>query len=157
MCCVGTGFTLLQLHVLPRQATSAALSKLCELGEDAFWAAALGGDRSALRRERVQKFLASIRPDLDASAVDPSKARCNSCWWPAAVALTLPLQDVLSETPTLLPNLKFHDLVFGKVLGTGSFSTVKYAKHIVRGVSPALWTEYAVKVISTDLIVRRGR
>jgi hypothetical protein len=37
-----------------------------------------------------------------------------------------------AATPTLLPNLKFHDLVFGAVLGEGAFSTVKYARRITR-------------------------
>lgn len=32
----------------------------------------------------------------------------------------------------LLPTLKFHDLVFGQVLGEGAFSTVKYARHITK-------------------------
>lgn len=37
-----------------------------------------------------------------------------------------------AATPTLLPSLKFHDLVFGSVLGEGAFSTVKYARHITK-------------------------
>jgi hypothetical protein len=31
----------------------------------------------------------------------------------------------MAESPVLLPDLKFHDLVFGEILGTGAFSTVK--------------------------------
>lgn len=50
--------------------------------------------------------------------------------------------------PTLLPNLKFHDLVFGKELGKGSFSIVKYARVIVREHTREYWPEYAVKIIS---------
>ncbi len=34
--------------------------------------------------------------------------------------------------PLLLPDLKFHDLVFGQILGEGAFSTVKYARHITK-------------------------
>ena len=37
-----------------------------------------------------------------------------------------------AATPTLLPDLKFHDLVFGAVLGEGAFSIVKYARRINR-------------------------
>lgn len=37
-----------------------------------------------------------------------------------------------APTPTLLPSLKFHDLVFGNVLGEGAFSTVKYARQVIR-------------------------
>jgi hypothetical protein len=32
--------------------------------------------------------------------------------------------------PTLLPDLKFHELVFGRELGRGAFSVVKYARHL---------------------------
>lgn len=45
-------------------------------------------------------------------------------------------------------NLKFHDLVFGRELGVGAFSSVKYAKAILRGQSQQSWPEFAVKVIS---------
>ena len=52
----------------------------------------------------------------------------------------------LAETPTLLPDLKFHDLVFGHIIGTGAFSTVKYARMIDRSKTRSHWPEYAVKV-----------
>lgn len=65
-------------------------------------------------------------------------------------------QDGLTLTPTLLPDLKFHDLVFGHELGSGAFSTVKYAKLIQPGKSAPLWPEYAVKVIKTELIRERS-
>jgi len=61
-----------------------------------------------------------------------------------------------AETPTLLPGLRFHDLVFGRQLGEGAFSTVRYARHIQRGgvsggpsaSSQSQWPEYAVKIVS---------
>jgi hypothetical protein len=37
-------------------------------------------------------------------------------------------------TVTLLPQLKFHDLVFGHNIGQGTFSTVKYCRHITHVV-----------------------
>ena len=37
----------------------------------------------------------------------------------------------MAETPTLLPTLKFHDLVFGHELGHGAFGSVKYARLIL--------------------------
>lgn len=37
-----------------------------------------------------------------------------------------------APSPTMLPSLKFHDLVFGNTLGEGAFSTVKYARHITK-------------------------
>ena len=39
----------------------------------------------------------------------------------------------MEPTPTLIPEMKFHDLVFGQELGSGAFSTVKYARHITKG------------------------
>jgi hypothetical protein len=38
----------------------------------------------------------------------------------------------IADKPKILPNLKFHDLVFGDILGEGAFSTVKYARHITK-------------------------
>ena len=57
----------------------------------------------------------------------------------------------MSESPVLLPNLKFHDLVFGETLGTGAFSTVKYARRIMKNKSRSFWPEYAVKVFHTHV------
>jgi hypothetical protein len=53
-----------------------------------------------------------------------------------------------APTPTLLDNLKFHDLVFGRDLGSGAFSLVRYARKIERGKPRDQWPEYAVKVVS---------
>lgn len=58
-----------------------------------------------------------------------------------------------AATPSLLPNLKFHDLVFGQILGEGAFSTVKYARHITKGKAQSEWPEYAVKVIDAKKVV----
>ena len=56
----------------------------------------------------------------------------------------------------MLYNLKFHDLVFGHELGSGAFSTVKYARHIVKTLTRSSWPEYAVKVVSTQKIEEMG-
>ena len=58
--------------------------------------------------------------------------------------------------PTLLPSLRFHDLVFGRELGKGSFGTVKYARMIVRGKPQSEWPEYAVKIVSGDTLLNKG-
>ncbi|RYE96772.1 MAG: hypothetical protein EOO41_04225 [Methanobacteriota archaeon] len=63
---------------------------------------------------------------------------------------------VLAREATLLPSLRFHDLVFGHDLGTGTFSVVKYAKRIAKGALPSTWAEYAVKIISTDIMRQLG-
>lgn len=52
----------------------------------------------------------------------------------------------------LLPTLKFHYLVFGQTLGTGAFSTVRYARQIVRSITRLNWPEYAVKILSAEKI-----
>ena len=62
----------------------------------------------------------------------------------------------MEESPVLLPNLKFHDLVFGQELGTGAFSTVKYARRIVKDLTRSNWPEYAIKVVSTQKIEELG-
>jgi Protein kinase domain len=59
-----------------------------------------------------------------------------------------------ASTPTLLPTLRFHELVFGQELGKGSFGCVKYARMIIRGKSRSEWPEYAVKIISKDTVTK---
>ena len=58
----------------------------------------------------------------------------------------------MSAKPVALTTLRFHDLVFGKELGRGAFSVVKYAKVIRSGFPTAQWPEYAVKTIDTDVL-----
>jgi Protein kinase domain/Protein phosphatase 2A regulatory B subunit (B56 family) len=65
-------------------------------------------------------------------------------------------QAQMAEVPTLLPNLKFHDLVFGHDLGSGAFGSVRYARLIDKKKSRSQWSEYAVKIVSTDKIREMG-
>ena len=70
---------------------------------------------------------------------------------PAEAAVAAPsasTREHLYEAPRLLPSVIFQELVFGRELGTGSFSTVRYCKHVVRGTSASAWPEYAAKVSS---------
>ena len=61
------------------------------------------------------------------------------------------------ESPVLMPNLKFHDLVFRhEDIGKGAFSTVKYARLILKSKTRSHWPEYAVKVVSTQKINELG-
>lgn len=62
----------------------------------------------------------------------------------------------MAESPTLLPSLKFHDLVFGHDLGSGAFGEVKYARRIDQSKTRSHWAEYAVKIISTQKITEMG-
>lgn len=59
-----------------------------------------------------------------------------------------------ASTPTLLPTLRFHELVFGQELGKGSFGCVKYARMIIRGKPRSEWPEYAIKIISKDTVTK---
>ena len=69
-----------------------------------------------------------------------------------------------APAPTLLPDLKFHDLVFGQELGSGSFSTVKYARQILKqqlssskGLKGrSVWPEFAVKIVNSSKIAEFG-
>lgn len=87
---------------------------------------------------RVLSYMESIKPAEEEEGV--------SSWAKAQ----------MSETPTLLPNLKFHDLVFGHDLGEGAFGSVRYARLIDRTRTRSQWPEYAVKVISTEKIKEMG-
>lgn len=89
-------------------------------------------------KSRVLQFMEEIKP--------PQEEEGTSSWSKAQMA----------ETPTILPNLKFHDLVFGHDLGTGAFGSVRYARLIDRTRTRSQWAEYAVKIISTEKIKEHG-
>lgn len=97
--------------------------------------------RSAL--EEVRSYMEKLKPkgDSERGATDGI-----SSWAKAQ----------MQESPVLFPNLKFHDLVFGQELGTGAFSTVKYARRIVKTQTRSNWPEYAVKIVSTQKIEELG-
>lgn len=65
-------------------------------------------------------------------------------------------QEQAAMSPNLLPTLKFHDLVFGQILGVGAFSTVKYARMITKGKAQSSWPEYAVKVIDAKKVLEQN-
>lgn len=91
--------------------------------------------------ERVRKYMKLLCPAESSSSSGPAS-------WEAAL---------MAETPTLLPTLKFHQLVFGhEDLGAGAFATVRYARAIQKGTTQALWPEYAVKVINTTTMKELG-
>ena len=74
----------------------------------------------------------------------------------ANAPLPTPEREHLTDAPTLLPTVIFQDLVFGRDLGSGSFSTVRYCKHIQRGRPAVTWPEYAAKVLKRELIAELG-
>jgi len=64
---------------------------------------------------------------------------------------------LMEETPTLLPSLRFHNLVFGhEDIGSGAFSVVRYARTIQKEKTQSKWPEYAVKVINTKTMEELG-
>ncbi len=82
---------------------------------------------------KVRAYMKSLKPN----STDTEESEDGVSSWAKAQ---------MSESPVLLPTLKFHDLVFGQVLGTGAFSSVKYARKITKGKTRSHWPEYAVKV-----------
>jgi serine/threonine protein kinase len=116
-----------------RRAPDAHLNGISEEGEKE---TALAEPRTGL--ERVSAYMEQLKP--------PEEEEGVSSWSKAQMA----------ETPTYLPNLKFHDLVFGHELGTGAFGSVRYARLIDKTKSRSQWPEYAVKIISTEKIREMG-
>eukprot|EP00927_Polykrikos_kofoidii_P043217 TRINITY_DN37277_c0_g1_i1.p1 TRINITY_DN37277_c0_g1~~TRINITY_DN37277_c0_g1_i1.p1 ORF type:complete len:1069 (-),score=233.90 TRINITY_DN37277_c0_g1_i1:64-3270(-) len=91
--------------------------------------------------ERVREYIHRLCPGGSASTQTAPA-------WEAALT---------AETPTLLPTLKFHQLVFGnEALGTGAFSVVQYARAVDKEKTQSQWAEYAVKVINTQTMVELG-
>ena len=62
------------------------------------------------------------------------------------------LLQTQAYVPSTLQSVAYKEFVFGHLLGEGSFSQVRYAKRIVKGVSASGWPEYAVKVMSKALV-----
>jgi hypothetical protein len=89
--------------------------------------------------DRVHEYMKRLNPTPEAS---------DGASWEAAL---------MAEAPTLLPTLKFHDLVFvHEPLGSGAFSVVKYARAIQKSKTQSQWPEYAVKVIDTKTMESLG-
>jgi serine/threonine protein kinase len=121
-----------------RRAPSASLPPTTELGTDVSEESNGSEEASPTGLDRVLAYMKKIQP--------PEEEEGVSTWSMAQMA----------ETPTLLPKLKFHDLVFGHDLGAGAFGSVKYARLIERTKTRSHWAEYAVKVVSTEKIRELG-
>lgn len=91
----------------------------------------------------LEQYMERCYPSVFSPQQDPSHAH-NKVWNLSQAA----------ASPTLLPGLKFHDLVFGPTLGEGAFSTVRYARLIERSSSQTSWPEFAVKIVSGEQLVR---
>jgi len=93
--------------------------------------------------KRVRRFLEELKPPK----VEGEENNDGVSSWAKAQ---------MAESPTLLPSLKFHDLVFGQNLGEGSFGSVRYARQIVKDRTRSYWPEFAVKIVSTEKISELG-
>eukprot|EP00930_Biecheleria_cincta_P084367 TRINITY_DN73855_c0_g1_i1.p1 TRINITY_DN73855_c0_g1~~TRINITY_DN73855_c0_g1_i1.p1 ORF type:complete len:916 (-),score=147.14 TRINITY_DN73855_c0_g1_i1:58-2805(-) len=90
--------------------------------------------------ERVHRYMKILCPEVPETETGRP--------WEAAL---------MAESTTLLPTLKFHQLVFGaEDIGEGAFSVVRYARQIHKEKSQAQWPEYAVKVINTKTMEELG-
>jgi hypothetical protein len=92
----------------------------------------------------LRDYMVRLYPQIFAGDGDDANLEAQGkdwCWSQAAA------------TPSLLPNLKFHDLVFGQILGEGAFSIVKYARHITKGKAQSEWPEYGVKIIDSKKVI----
>lgn len=92
----------------------------------------------------LRDYMVKLYPQIFANDGDSASLEAQGKDWCLTQA---------AATPSLLPNLKFHDLVFGQILGEGAFSTVKYARHITKGKAQSEWPEYAVKIIDAKKVV----
>lgn len=71
---------------------------------------------------RIIGFMQRCMPEAASRSAEEEEAARLQDWRTVQAAVS----------PSLLPDLKFHDLVFGTVLGEGAFSVVKYARQIVK-------------------------
>lgn len=92
--------------------------------------------------QALRQYMTECIPVNEIEDEDENRPAEERSWIKAAQAVS----------PTLQPDMRFHDLVFGQDLGSGAFSTVRYARHICRDRSRNAWPEYAVKVISAQKI-----
>lgn len=106
-------------------------------------------ERASPGLARVRRYKSLLRPPKPPPSSDEDDADDDDGVSPWAKAQ-------MSESPVLLPSLKFHDLVFGRTLGEGAFGVVRYARLIRRDRTRSFWPEFAVKVISTRKIEELG-
>jgi serine/threonine protein kinase len=125
-----------QAHLVDSKPTPPSVAAIVEENEKEEEQEQIGGGL-----QRVLNYMKELKPATDEKDDDGT-----SPWAKAQMA----------ETPTLLPSLKFHDLVFGHDLGKGAFGNVKYARQIDKSTTRSHWAEFAVKIISTAKIVEMG-
>ena len=96
------------------------------------------GSVTADASTQLRLFREALAPAASAAAASAATATTTS---DAALASTL------GAEPLLLPQLNFHDLVFGRELGSGAFAVVRFARVIFRGAPASTWPDVAIKVL----------
>lgn len=112
----------------------------CRQQDDTLWRRVVHAvfDREGGEAESVQaaeELMEQLRPAEEKQASEADK-----------------LMQTQAHVPSTLQAVAYKDFVFGHLLGEGSFSQVRYAKRIVKGVGASGWPEYAVKVMSKSLV-----
>ena len=93
----------------------------------------------------LRNYMSKLAPESSISSDDSDNV--GSAW----------AKTQIMESPVLMPELKFHDLVFRHdELGKGAFSTVKYSRLILKDKPRSQWPEYAVKIVSSKKIEELG-
>jgi serine/threonine protein kinase len=118
------------------------------LDEEETLMAVVGAVASRATRAGVRSYLEALKP------AEKSKEEAA-----AAAAAAAPVETEeggLTVEAVRLERLKLQDLVFGRVLGSGAFSTVKWCKRIVPGLTQSAWPEFATKIISSETMARLG-
>ena len=95
---------------------------------------AITGTGDAISLVRVPESLARVLAYM--RRIEPSAESLA-----ASAPLTPEIREHLGAAPALLPTIIFQELVFGRDLGSGSFSTVRYCKHVQRGRPALSWPE----------------
>eukprot|EP01124_Arcella_intermedia_P022425 TRINITY_DN3326_c0_g1_i5.p1 TRINITY_DN3326_c0_g1~~TRINITY_DN3326_c0_g1_i5.p1 ORF type:complete len:488 (+),score=130.00 TRINITY_DN3326_c0_g1_i5:271-1734(+) len=61
-------------------------------------------------------------------------------------------EEIGVQVPQKIQGIGYYSLVFGQLLGNGSYSSVRYAKVIQPGTMPSTWPEVAVKIVEKSFI-----
>ena len=84
---------------------------------------------------QAERLMAEMRPADDAQMSEEAR-----------------LLQTQALIPSSLPSVAYNEFVFGHLLGEGSFSQVRYAKRILKGLTASQWPEFAIKVVDRQLI-----
>lgn len=111
---------------------------------------------SRVQSIQEQQRRAPSTPPVPVDPVSMLKGYMHTCYeyiFSSSPAVSKPWNSIQAAAAPELLSFKFHDLVYGKLLGEGAFGVVKYARQINRDLLQSSWSEYAVKVISSEKLI----